>query len=326
MADMTDSAFCRLVKSMSSPIMFREMVSAEAIVRGNDKTLGMTNIHSDERPIIQQIFGSDPDVMAKAAKTIVANHHPEGLDINMGCPVYKVVNNFNGSALMKDSDLATKIVQNVKAAVSVPVSVKIRSGWSNPQECLDFCSVLEKAGADLITIHGRTKEQGYTGQADWDIIREMKKRVSIPVLANGDIFSAPLALDALQQTKCDGIMIARGALGNPWIFKQIEELLANQKTDGINLKERVRTIKHHIRLHVEQYGEIGVRTFRKHLTWYFKSIPGAKQYKERLHTVSAVEELNNILNEMLATGLPDNGLSPRDATHPDAHLRTRLTK
>lgn len=298
MADMTDSAFCRVVRSLSSPIVFREMVSAEAVVRGNDKTLGMTEIHPDERPLVQQIFGSNPDVMAEAARIIAERHHPEGFDINMGCPVYKIVHTFNGAALMKEPELATKIIQKMKAAISVPLSVKIRAGWSDPTECLTFAQVVEAAGADLITIHGRTKTQGYAGKSDWNVIAEVKKRVHIPVLANGDIHSADLIPKALTQTACDGVLIARGALGNPWIFKHFNEIAAGRTPATVALSERIRVVKLHAQLHVAQYGERGIVTFRKHLSWYFKGLPNAKQFRERLHTVSTQESLFAILDEM----------------------------
>ncbi len=326
MADMTDSAFCRVVKSMASPVVFREMVSAQAVVHGNEKTLAMTDIHADERPLIQQIFGADADVMAEAARKIEEEHHPEGIDINMGCPVYKIVHNFNGACLMREPKRAASIISKVKAAVSVPVSVKIRTGWSDPTECLEFCKVVEDAGADLITIHGRTKAQGYSGLSDWDMIRQVKERVSIPVLANGDIHTAPLAFTALEQTKCDGVLIARGALGNPWIFSEIEKILplykgeeervfgcqpsheripfggksariaSNENT--VPMEKRLRVIRQHAAWHCELYGERGIVTFRKHLTWYLKGIPESKALREQLHTAQTHEAFLKIMDEL----------------------------
>ncbi|MBI2475204.1 tRNA dihydrouridine synthase DusB [Candidatus Uhrbacteria bacterium] len=323
MADMTDSAFCRTVmgvteskKSIESMeitepailthltpltprlIVFREMVSSEAVVRENKKTINMTTINPVERPIVQQLFGSDPDVMAEAARKIEEEHYPEGFDINMGCPVYKIVHNFNGAALMNEPDRATEIVKKMKAAVSVPVSVKIRTGWSDSKQCLEFARVLENAGADMITVHGRTKIQGYSGKSDWDRIREVKQRVSIPVLANGDIHTAELTLKALEQTGCDGVSIARGALGNPWIFQQISEMLDGKTSTPVSWNKRVEVMKTHFAFHIEQYGERGVSTFRKHVSWYLRGIAGAKKYKEKLHIVKTVEEVNFILDEM----------------------------
>ncbi len=350
MADMTDSAFCRAVRFTMKPtgpigpiepsaprpiaqpsrqpnlIVFREMVSAEAVMRRNNKTLDMTEIHQDERPIVQQLFGSDPDIMAEAARIIEEEHHPEGFDVNMGCPVYKIVHNFNGAALMKEPKLATRIVQKIKTATSVPLSIKIRAGWEDPNECFEFARVLETAGADMITIHGRTKAQGYTGKSDWDLIGRLKQTLSIPLLANGDIHSPPLAIEALETTKADGVLIARGALGNPWIFKQIEDLLAQRQPQAITLEERIRVVKQHLAFHIEQYGPRGVVTFRKHLSWYFRGINGAKRFKLRLHTTSSVDEVQSILDEMLIDGLQDNALSNRDAAHPLANVRMYMAK
>ncbi len=307
MADMTDSAFCQVVREVTPPspagrplVMFREMVSAEAVVRGNEKTLGMTDIHPAERPLVQQVFGSDPKTMAEAARIIEAEHHPEGFDVNMGCPVYKIVHTFNGAALMKEPALAADIVRHMRAAITVPLSVKIRAGWSDPRECLEFIKVLEDAGAAMVTIHGRTKVQGYSGKADWNVIAEAKKRVSIPVLANGDIHDPALVPEALRVSGCDGVLIARGALGNPWFFAQAEEALAGKTPTPVSLEERVRAVRRHADLHVAQYGERGVVTFRKHLSWYFKGARGAKLFRERLVRVSTRAELDAALDDMLA--------------------------
>ncbi|OGL94753.1 tRNA dihydrouridine synthase DusB [Candidatus Uhrbacteria bacterium RIFOXYB12_FULL_58_10] len=302
MADMTDSAFCRIVKETGeSWVVFREMVSSEAVMRGNDKTLGMTDIHPEERPLIQQIFGSDPATMAEAARVIAQRHAPEGFDVNMGCPVYKIVHNFNGAALMKEPELAAKIVRAMKSVISVPLSIKIRLGWSDPAECIEFSKVLEAAGADLITIHGRTKTQGYAGIADWTAIRRAKEAVSIPVLCNGDVHRAELVQEALAVSGCDGILVARGALGNPWIFAQIDDVLAGRPPRVVSMEERVATVKRHLDLHVAQYGERGVVTFRKHLSWYFKGIPGAKRFRDALHTASSRVQLNQLLDALVAT-------------------------
>lgn len=298
MADMTDSPYCRVVKSLASPIIFREMVSADALVHGNAKTLKMLDVHDEERPLVQQIFGRDPEVMAQAAKIVVERQNPEFIDINMGCPARKLTSSFHGCALMKDHELATQIVKAVKAAVDIPVSVKTRLGWSDKTEILEFAQTLEKAGADLITIHGRTKKQGYAGQADWDMIRQTKERVSIPVLANGDITSPELAQKALDQTKADGILIARGALGNPWIFKQVEDYLAGRPVVEVSLAERTRVARLHAKLHVEHYGPKSLTTFRKHLANYFKGVPGVKKFRQQLVRVSTLEELDEILNQL----------------------------
>ncbi len=304
MADMTDSAFCRLVKEVTGepeyPIVFREMVSSEAVVRGNNKTLDMTDIHPGERPLVQQIFGSDPAVMAEAARIIAEQHQPEGFDVNMGCPVYKIVHNFNGAALMREPELATKIVKAMKAVIDVPLSIKIRLGWSDPTECLTFAKVLEDAGADLLTIHGRTKAQGYSGVADWEMIRRAKAAVSIPVLANGDVHKSELMPKALEVSGCDGLLIARGALGNPWIFKQFRELGAGQTVLPVAFEERMRVVHRHLDLHLEQYGPTAVNTFRKHLSWYFKGQAHFKPFKEALMKAQTADQLKQVLVQMSA--------------------------
>lgn len=306
MADMTDSAFCRAVRAVTDPVqpdrarlvMFREMVSSEAVVRGNDKTLGMTDIHPSERPLVQQLFGSDPATMAEAARIIYEEHRPEAFDINMGCPVYKIVHNFNGAALMKEPERAAAIVKAIRAAVPVPVSVKIRTGWSDPTDCLTFAPALEQAGAALLTVHGRTKAQGYAGVSDWARIAQVKKLVGIPVLANGDAHTAPRVVDILEATGCDGALVARGALGNPWIFAQTAELLAGRPLPEVAMDERIRVVKMHARLHVEQYGERGILTFRKHLSWYFKGQRGARLFREKLMQVATLADLDAALEEI----------------------------
>jgi len=303
MADMTDSAFCRVVRAIGgADIVFREMVSSEAIVRHNEKTLGMTDFVQSERPIVQQIFGADPITMAKAAEIVMEHAGPEGIDINMGCPVYKITSNFNGAALMKEPDVAANIIREMKRAIGdTPLSVKIRLGWSNPDEFKTFIPIIEDAGADLITMHGRTKAQGYSGTSDWQRIAEAKKIARVPFIANGDIHESQQVDEVLKQTDCDGVLIARGALGNPWFFKQ-----ALDPEFRVTLAERVDVVLKHARLHVAQYGERGVTTFRKHLAWYFKTnkigfeIPGIKEWRSKLVRVETIDGLEGLLGELLA--------------------------
>ena len=301
MADMTDSAFCRVAKRLGAPIMFREMISAEGLVHGSERSLAMGWFHEEERPLIQQLFGSNPESMSAAVKMIDETYHPDGFDVNMGCPVYKITSNFNGAALMKDPPLATAIIKAMKAATPSPVSVKLRLGWSRPDEVLEFIKVVEAAGADLVTIHGRTKEQGYSGVADWEMIGRAKQRVSIPVLCNGDVHSPDVAAKALEVSGCDGLLIARGALGNPWIFRQIESALKGVIVPPPSMEERVAVVREHARLHLTLYGGANnLTTFRKHLTWYFKGMPGVKAHRDRLVKVSTLDELDAILGEMAA--------------------------
>ncbi len=309
MADMTDSAFCQIVRQIGgASVVFREMVSSEAIVRENEKTLGMTDFVEAERPIVQQIFGADPMTMAKSAAIVMEHARPEGIDINMGCPVYKITSNFNGCALMKDPDLAAKIVKEMKAAIgNTPLSVKIRLGWSDPDDFKNFIPVVEKAGADLITIHGRTKAQGYSGVSDWGRIKIAKEIASVPLLANGDIHEPYQVKEVLEQTDADGALIARGALGNPWFFRLAlshpERSAAESKDLLVPIEERGDVVLRHAKLHVEQYGERGIVTFRKHLSWYFKTnkigleIPGIKEFRGKLVRVNSLEELEDLLLE-----------------------------
>lgn len=296
MADMTDSAFCLMAKKFGWPVVFREMVSAEALVRASAKTLKMAEFVSAERPIIQQIFGSDPNTMAAAAELIVQKFGPEGIDINMGCPVYKIVSNFNGASLMRDPDLASKIVQAIKARVSVPVSVKIRLGWSDKTDCLDFAKRLEAAGASLLSIHGRTRAQGYSGVADWEMVGQAARGVSIPVLCNGDINTPEKVNEALRISGCAGVLIARGALGCPWFYKNYIDYVAKGKpAPEISLAERIKVVLEHGALHRAQYGDNSIVTFRKHLAWYFKGINQIKTWRQEMMQLTDWQKLTDLL-------------------------------
>lgn len=306
MADMTDSAFCQVVRQIGgSDVVFREMVSAEAIVRENEKTLGMTDFVDAERPIVQQIFGSDPLTMARAAAIVMEHANPEGIDLNMGCPVYKITSNFNGCALMKDPARATAIIKEIKQAIGdTPLSVKIRLGWSNPDDFKTFIPVIEDAGVNMITMHGRTKAQGYSGKSDWGRLAEAKAIARVPFLANGDIHEAHQVKEVMELTKADGVLIARGALGNPWFFKQVLDPMF-----VITVDERIRVVLEHARLHVLQYGERGMTTFRKHLAWYFKTnrlgieVPGIKEFRMKLMQVSTYSDLERLMSELKTGGL-----------------------
>ncbi|MEN9558497.1 MAG: putative tRNA-dihydrouridine synthase 1 [Candidatus Parcubacteria bacterium] len=271
MADMTDLPFCLVCKEYGAPLMFREMVSSEAVVRMNPKTLEMARFDERERPLVQQIFGSDPAVMAEAARIIEERYHPDGIDINMGCPVYNIVSNFNGAALIREPEHAAAIIKAMKAAVKVPVSVKTRLGWEKDTDCLEFVKVVEAAGADLISMHGRTKMQGYSGVSNWDRIGEARQNTSLPFLVNGDIVTPEHAKDALKRSGADGVLIGRGALGNPWVFPQMIAALQHGK-DPLPpaFEDRVGVALQHARLHVDHYGERGLVKLRKHLPWYFK--------------------------------------------------------
>jgi len=299
MADMTDSAFCRIAKRLGCRLVWREMVSAEALVRGSEKTMHMADFKEEERPIVQQLFGADPAVMAEATRIIDEKFNPDAFDINMGCPAVKIVSTFNGASLMKNPQLAAEIVRAMKSATDKPVSAKMRLGWSEPDEVLEFSKYIEDAGADLISIHGRTKKQGYAGTANWEMIGRAKAQLSVPVLANGDVVSPQSALEALKITGCDGLLIARGALGNPWIFKQVENALkldASESTGAIPLPELKATILEHARLHADLYGgDRPMVTFRKHLMYYFRGLPGARAIRQELANLDQLVDLKKIL-------------------------------
>ena len=300
MADMTDSPFCKTVRSIGgADVVFREMVSSEALVRNSGKTLKMTEFAEEERPIVQQIFGSEPKTMARAARIILDHSNPEGIYINMGCPVYKMTSNFNGAALMKDTELAGRIVKAVKTEIGdVPLSVKIRLGWDNPNQFKKIIPVLEENGIDLISIHGRTKEQGYSGESDWLRIAEAKQMAKVPILANGDISTPELVDEALKITKADGVLIGRGVLGNPWFFYQYKNT-----SKEIIIEERIKVIKQHAKVHCNFYGERGMLTFRKHLSWYFKSnklgedFPKIKEFRAKLVRLNSLDELYKLLDD-----------------------------
>lgn len=292
MADYIDLPFGLICKKFGAQVIFREMVSTEAILHQNGKTLKMLKSSPQERPVIQQIFGRDPEKMAQAAKMICKISRPDGIDINMGCPVRKVIKNFHGAALMKEPKLAAKIIKAVKNAIKVPVSVKTRLGWSQSDEILSFAPLLEKAGADLISIHGRTKEQGYVGPANWEMIGQVKKILKIPVLANGGIFTSANIHKCLEVTGADGVLIARGALGNPWIF-QLDSSPTRGGQVGSSLKERFKIILEHARLQQKHYGDYGMILFRKHLVNYLKGLPHSHELKNQLLRVKTFKELEN---------------------------------
>ncbi len=301
MADMSDSPFCITAKELGAELMFREMVSSEALVRGSDKTLQMARFEEQERPIIQQLFGGDPATMARAAAMLEKEIQPDGFDINMGCPVYKIVSHFNGASLMRDPARATAIVAAMKKTVHAPVSVKIRLGWNDAHEALEFAPRLEEAGAAAITIHGRTKTQGYSGTSDWEMIGRVRERLSIPVLANGDIHTPQQVPHALAVTGAAGVLIARGCLGNPWFFRHAREVLytGNIHTP-VTMERRAQVIAAHAKRHAAHYGEKSIVTFRKHLSWYLKGLPHVKQLRERAMSVNSLQELGEVLQSLTA--------------------------
>ena len=302
MADMSDLPFCVVCKERKVPLMFREMVSSEAIVRLNPKTLKMATFDERERPLVQQVFGSNPAVMAEAARIIEERFHPDAIDINMGCPVYNLVSNFNGASLIRDPDRAHAIIKAMRAAVSVPISVKTRLGWSSDTDCLEFVKVVEDAGAELISMHGRTREQGYSGIANWKRIGEARQNVpNVTFLVNGDINTVDKAKEAMDQSGADGVLIGRGLLGNPWFAEQVETFLTTgERVATPDWNVRVATVLEHARLQIDFFGERGLVKLRKHLPWYFKGTKAEKQLKSILVRISTLQELEQALIDVPA--------------------------
>lgn len=293
MAGVTDKAFRLITKPFGPSLMYTEMVSGKGLLYKNKKTQVLLEVLDDEKPTAVQIFGHEADVMAKIAEDSLA-YGAEFIDINMGCPAPKIVNNGDGSALMKNPSLASEIIRAVKSAVNVPVTVKFRTGWdSSSINAVEFAKMAENSGADAITVHGRTREQFYSGQANIDIIKQVKQAVSIPVIGNGDIDSGISAKRMLDYTSCDGIMIGRAAQGNPWIFKEITEYLKNGNIlPAPSLYERCYTAEKHLRMLVDFKGEHrGILEGRKHMAWYFKGINGGAKLRNKINQCSSLDEM-----------------------------------
>ena len=297
MAGVTDLPFRLLCKEQGAGLLCMEMVSAKAILYNNKNTESLLDIHPDETPVSLQLFGSDPKIISEMAKRI--EERPFAiLDINMGCPVPKVVKNGEGSALMKQPKLVYDIVSAIVKAIQKPVTVKIRKGFDDEHvNAVEIAKIVEEAGAAAVAVHGRTREQYYSGKADWEIIRQVKEAVSIPVIGNGDVTSAQSAEALRKQTGCDGIMVARGAQGNPWIFS---ELTAYEESGTIPPRPSTEIIRdtmlRHARLQMVQKGEAaGIREMRKHVAWYTKGLHGSARLRERINQVESYEELEKIL-------------------------------
>ena len=300
MAGVTDLPFRLLCKEQGAGLLCMEMVSAKAIYYNNRNTESLLEIHPDETPVSLQLFGSDPKIMSEMAKRI--EERPFAiLDVNMGCPVPKVVRNGEGSALMKEPKLVYEIVSALVKAIDKPVTVKIRKGFDDDHvNAVEIAKIIEEAGAAAVAVHGRTREQYYSGKADWDIIRQVKEAVSIPVIGNGDVTSPQKADELVRQTGCDGIMIARGAEGNPWIFSEMIHWEETGELPPRPDKDEIREMMlKHARLQLKYKGEFcGIREMRKHVAWYTKGLKGVARLREKVNAVESLEELENLLTSL----------------------------
>ncbi|MGB9791811.1 MAG: tRNA dihydrouridine synthase DusB [Thermacetogeniaceae bacterium] len=297
MAGFTDKSYRILAKRAGCGLVFTEMVSSEAICYKNTRTFALFDLRGEPWPVAVQIFGSDPEKMAEAARVVV-EHGAAAVDINMGCPTPKIVKNGEGCALMRDLPRAAAIIRAVREAVSVPVTVKMRKGWSEEEVTApELAALAEENGADAVTVHGRTRDQFYSGKADWEIIRRVKESVRIPVIGNGDIWSPEDARRMLEGTGCDGVMIGRGSLGNPWIFSRTVRYLATgELLPPPAPAERVEKAIEHFELAVSLKGpELAVPQMRKHLAWYLKGLPGAAARRAAVHAAKTPEEVRSLL-------------------------------
>lgn len=305
MAGISNTSYRKIIKSMGCGLIFAEMVSDKAITFDNEKTLDLLKMDNSERPLVQQIFGSDIDSFVSAAKKIEETQHPDIIDINMGCPVPKIaVRSQAGSALLKNPEKIGEIVKAVVKAVSVPVTIKIRSGWDeNNINCVEIAKIAEKNGASAITLHARTRSQGYSGLSDWSLIKKVKEAVNIPVIGNGDVTSPEDAKRMLDETGCDAVMIGRGVLGNPWLIKQTVEYLTNGSYEkNVTLKNKIDMLKKHLELLVKDKNErVALLEIRSHAIWYLKGMNGSAKIKNKICLSKSIEEIFKILEEFLNT-------------------------
>jgi nifR3 family TIM-barrel protein len=299
LAGISNLPFRLIARSLGCALAYTEMISANGLVRKTDRTFEYLKVCADDHPLGAQVFGADPEIVAQASR-IIANSGADLIDINMGCPVKKVIKTGSGAILMKDPDLVARIITSVKKAVQIPVTVKIRSGWRGGSiNAVEIAHIVESSGADAITIHARTADQGYSGKADWRIIAEVKKAVKIPVIGNGDIWQPRDAVRMLRETSCNAVMVGRGALGNPWIFKGIIQACSGKTENYLpSLDQRQKMIENHWEMETQFLGsKLADKRFRKHLLWYTKGLEGASRFRQLAGKLKDGEAIQDELNE-----------------------------
>ena len=309
MAGVTDLPFRLICKEKGCGMLYTEMINAKALCYDDENTKKMLKIEDEEHPIAVQIFGSDPEYMGKAAA--IMNQYPnEILDINMGCPAPKVIKNGDGSALMRNPKLAAEVLKAVVKNSEKPVTLKIRKGWDDDSvNAVEIAKIAEECGISALAIHGRTREQFYSGKADWDIIAEIKQSINIPVIGNGDVFEVQDAVNMLEKTKCDAIMIGRGAQGNPWIFKRINHYMrTGEILPEPTLEEKITTAIKHMNLAVAEHGDyVAVREMRKHIGWYLKGLKNSARYRDQINKITDYKEVIAMLEVYMQHSLTQIG-------------------
>jgi nifR3 family TIM-barrel protein len=298
MAGITNLPFRRMVKDAGCGLVCSEMISANALSYGSRKTIQMMQTHAAERPVSVQIFGADPDLMAHAADMAQAAG-ADILDINFGCSVKKILKSGAGAALMKDAEKARQILTAVRNRITIPLTVKIRTGWDpSGKDAFLISKIAQDCGVDAITLHPRTATQGFTGSADWSMIQQVKQTIALPVIGNGDILIPEHARDMLTRTGCDAVMVGRAAMGNPWIFSQIHDLLTTGRYPDVSREDRFRFMKNYVAASVDHIGELhACRMMRSRLTWFVKGLPGSRRFRESITKIRTLEEVNHLIDQ-----------------------------